>query len=97
MRGRGTNGNIQKNTFKKVSQEWHKRQSPHWTEKHSRDVLNSLKHHVYSDLGEKPISSITNQNDISTLRKLEAEGMYETCYRVRQRLEAMLNQPHHLL
>ena len=82
---------IRKNTFKKVSQEWHKRQSPHWTEKHSRDVLNSLKHHVYSDLGEKPISSITKQDVISTLRKLEAEGMYETCYRVRQRLEAIFD------
>ena len=82
---------IRKNTFKKVSQEWHKRQSPHWTEKHARDVLNSLKHHVYSDLGEKPISSITKQDVISTLRKLEAEGMHETCYRVRQRLEAIFD------
>ncbi len=82
---------IRKNTFKKVSQEWHKRQSPHWTEKHARDVLNSLKHHVYSDLGEKPISSITKQEVISTLRKLEAEGMHETCYRVRQRLEAIFD------
>ena len=82
---------IRKNTFKKVSQEWHKRQPPHWTEKHSRDVLNSLKHHVYSDIGEKPISSITKQDVISTLRKLEAEGMYETCYRVRQRLEAIFD------
>jgi integrase len=82
---------IRKNTFKKVSQEWHKRQSPHWTEKHERDVLNSLKHHVYSDLGEKPISSITKQDVISTLRKLEAEGMHETCYRVRQRLEAIFD------
>ncbi len=27
MRGRGSNENIQKNTFKKVSQEWHKRQT----------------------------------------------------------------------
>jgi len=82
---------IRKNTFKKVSQEWHKRQSPHWTEKHARDVLNSLKHHVYSDLGKKPISSITKQDVISTLRKLEAEGMHETCYRVRQRLEAIFD------
>jgi integrase len=82
---------IRNNTFKKVSQEWHKRQSPHWTEKHARDVLNSLKHHVYSDLGKKPISSITKQDVISTLRKLEAEGMHETCYRVRQRLEAIFD------
>ena len=82
---------ILKNTFKKVSIEWHKRQTLHWTEKHARDVLNSLKHHIYSDLGKKPISSITKQDVISTLRKLEAEGMHETCYRVRQRLEAIFD------
>ena len=82
---------ILKNTFKKVSIEWHKRQTLHWTEKHAREVLNSLKHHIYPDLGEKPISTITKQDVIANLRKLEAEGMYETCYRVRQRLEAIFD------
>ena len=82
---------IRKNDFKKVSQEWHKRQTPHWSEKHGRDVLNSLEYHVYADLGKKPISTITKQDVIATLRKLEAEGMHETCYRVRQRLEAIFD------
>ena len=82
---------ILKNTFKKVSAEWHIRKTPHWTEKHAREVLNSLKHHVYPDLGEKPISTITKQDVIANLRKLEAEGMHETCYRVRQRLEAIFD------
>ena len=82
---------ILKNTFKKVSTEWQKRKTPHWTEKHAREVLNSLKHHVYPDLGEKPISTITKQDVIANLRKLEAEGMHETCYRVRQRLEAIFD------
>ena len=70
---------ILKNTFKKVSTEWQKRKTPHWTEKHAREVLNSLKHHVYPDLGEKPISTITKHDVIANLRKLEAEGMHETC------------------
>jgi integrase len=82
---------IQKNTFKKVSLEWHKRQTLHWTEKHANDVLNSLKYHVYPDLGAKPISTITKQDVIANLRKLEAEGMHETCYRVRQRIEAIFD------
>jgi integrase len=78
-------------TFKIVSIEWHKRQTLLWTEKHANDVLNSLKHHVYPDLGEKPISTITKQDVIANLRKIEAEGMHETCYRVRQRLEAIFD------
>ena len=42
------------NTFYKVSLEWYKRQALQWTEKHSVDVLNSLKYHVYPDLGGRP-------------------------------------------
>ena len=62
-----------------------------WTEKHSVDVLNSLKFHVYPDLGERPISDITKKDVIETLRELESEGKHETCYRVRQRLEAIFD------
>ena len=42
-------------------------------------------------MGEKPISTITKQDVIANLRKIEAEGMHETCYRVRQRLEAIFD------
>ena len=76
-------------TLKKVAEEWYQRQSPGWTEKHNQVVLSSLKNHVFTDLGEVPVSEITKQDVISTLRKLEAEGLHETCYRVRQRLEAI--------
>ena len=73
-------------TLKIVAEEWYQRQSPGWTEKHNEVVLNSLKNHVFTHLGEVPVSEITKQDVISTLRKLEAEGLHETCYRVRQRL-----------
>ena len=76
-------------TFRKVAEEWHKRQTNRWGEKHTIDVLNSLKYHVYPDFGERPISDITKQDVIENLRKLESEGIHETCYRVRQRLEAI--------
>ena len=78
-------------TFKKVAEEWHQKQSPQWTEKHTIDVLNSLKNYVFPDLGERPISDIKKKEVIATLRKLESEGKYETCYRVRQRLEAIFS------
>jgi len=73
-------------TFGKVAEEWHKRQTNLWSEKHTKDVLNSLKYHVYPDFAERPISGITKQDVIANLRKLESEGKYETCYRVMQRL-----------
>jgi len=78
-------------TFKMVAKEWFSRQSLQWTERHSRGVLSSLNMHVYRDLGEMPISSISKQDIISTLRKLEAEGKNETCYRIRQKIEAIFS------
>ena len=78
-------------TFEKVAQEWFSRQSMQWTEKHSRGVYSSLNMHVFPDLGEMPISYISKQDIISTLRKLEAEGKYEACYRLRQKIEAIFS------
>ena len=78
-------------TFNMVAKEWFSRQSLHWTERYSRDVLSYLNIHVYPDLGEMPISSILKQDIISTLRKLEAEGKNETCYRIRQKIEAIFS------
>ncbi len=78
-------------TFNMVAKEWFRRQSLQWTERHSRGVLSSLNMHVYPDLGEMPIASILKQDVISTLRKLEAEGKNETCYRIRQKIEAIFS------
>ena len=78
-------------TFQKVAHEWFSRQSTQWTERHSIGVLSSLKMHVFPDLGEIPIADISNQDVIATLRKLESEGKYETCYRIRQKLEAIFS------
>ena len=78
-------------TFQKVAEEWLSRQSIQWTERHSRGVKSSLSMHAYPDLGEKPISTISKQDIISTLRKLEAEGKYEACYRLRQKIEAIFS------
>ena len=79
----------QKTTFRLVAQEWYKRVSLQWTEKHTKDVLRSLQNYVYPDFGERPISEITKQDVIANLRKLESKGIHETCYRVRQKLEAI--------
>jgi integrase len=79
----------QKTTFRLVAQEWYKRVSLQWTEKHSKNVLRSLQYYVYPDFGERPISEITKQDVIANLRKLESKGIHETCYRVRQKLEAI--------
>ena len=78
-------------TFRIIAEEWLSRQSVLWTERHSRDVQNSLKIHVLPYLGEIPIADISIQDVIATLRKIEADGKYETCYRLRQKIEAIFS------
>ena len=78
-------------TFRIIAEEWLSRQSVLWTERHSRGVQNSLKIHVLPDLGEIPIADISTQDVIAILRKIEADGKYETCYRLRQKIEAIFS------
>ena len=78
-------------TFRIIAEEWLSRQSVLWTERHSRGVQNSLKIHVLPDLGEIPITDISTQDVIAILRKIEADGKFETCYRLRQKLEAIFS------
>ena len=47
--------------------------------------------YVLPDLGEIPIADISRQDVIAVLRKIEAKGKYETCYRIRQKLEAIFS------
>ena len=69
-------------TFQNVFKEWFKRQAINWTERHSRGVESSLSMYVLPGLGETPIADITKQDVIAILRKIEATGKFETCYRV---------------
>ena len=78
-------------TFRIITEEWLSRQSVLWTERHSRGVQNSLKIHVLPDLGEIPIADISTQDVIAILRKIEADGKFETCYRLRQKIEAIFS------
>ena len=78
-------------TFRIIAEEWLSRQSVLWTERHSRGVQNSLKFHVLPDLGEIPIADISTQDVIAILRKIEADGKFETCYRLRQKIEAIFS------
>ena len=82
---------VNSTTFQNVFQEWFSRQSKNWTQRHSRGVESNLKMYVLPDLGEIPIADISRQDVIAVLRKIEAKGKYETCYRIRQKLEAIFS------
>ena len=78
-------------TFALLTEEWMKRQTLRWTEKHTSDVKRSLENHVFPDLGDRPINEIQRSEVLQVLRKLEGVNKYEATHRARQRIEAVFN------
>ena len=76
-------------SFEAIAREWHGRNMPTWTERHSKDVLDSLEADVFSTLGPLPITEITAPMVLGALRKIEARPALETARRVRQRVSAV--------
>lgn len=76
-------------TLKVVAEEWVAQSKAHWTPKHLHQVEQSLRDHVYTDIGSKPACDIEPAHILDLLGKLLAEGKVETARRVRQRLDAI--------
>ena len=76
-------------TFEAIARGWHARNLPTWTERHARDVLDSLEGYVFPILGKLPINDITAPMVLGVLRKIEARPALETARRVRQRVSAV--------
>lgn len=74
------------NSFEVVAREWHKNQSGKWSEKHAGQVLSRFEHHVFPQLGKRPIAEITAKDLLATLNKI-VEGndkRIETAHRILQ-------------
>jgi len=76
-------------TVKVVAEEWVALSKAHWTPKHFHQVEQSLRDHVYPDIGSKPVGDIEPAHVLDLLGKLLADGKVETARRVRQRLDAL--------
>lgn len=47
------------NSFFKIAQEWHKKESPRWTPDHAACIMRPLEFDAFPTLGAMPIASIT--------------------------------------
>jgi integrase len=71
-------------TFKSIAEEWHKKRSGIWTEKHSVKVLKRLKVDIFSQIGSFPINQINPPALLAALRKVEAKGNIYSAHRLLQ-------------
>jgi integrase len=70
------------NSFEAVAREWFAKYSPNWKESHSKKVIGRLEKNIFPWLGDKPINSISAQELLGAIRRIEERGALETAHRV---------------
>lgn len=76
-------------SFKDVAEEWYRKRSGQWTEKHSKQVYASLVFEAYPVLGDQPIDKITPPEVLAMLRSIEDRGANDVAHRTLQRVKAV--------
>lgn len=70
------------NSFEVISREWLKKYANRWTKSHYTKLLRRFEHNIFPWLGSKPITEMTAQDLLTTLRRIEERGALETAHRV---------------
>lgn len=73
----------QDSSFEQVAMEWHSKQK-NWTPRHASYVLKRLQNDIFPVLGFKAINTITPQDLLFALRKIEERGAIDIAKRLRQ-------------
>lgn len=71
------------NTFEKLAREWHSVKLDSWRESTASDTIRRLEIDIFPEIGAMPIGSITHQDMIAALRKIENRGAREIAHRVK--------------
>jgi integrase len=73
------------NSFEVVTREWIAKFSPTWAKSHSDRMLRLFERDIFPWIGGRPISDVSGQEILSTLRRIENRGALETAHRARGR------------
>jgi len=71
------------NTFEKIAREWHNNRLSAWSASTAKDTINRLEKDIFPQIGDLPIASITHQQMIGALRKIEERGAGEIAHRIK--------------
>ncbi|WP_037587077.1 tyrosine-type recombinase/integrase [Stenoxybacter acetivorans] len=78
------------NTFEHIAREWHEVELPRWQASHAEKVLKSLEEDTFPYIGDMPITKITPEIIIETVKRVQERGAYDTASRVFQRIDRVL-------
>jgi integrase len=76
-------------TFEVIAREWFGFMQKRWTEQHANQTISSLETHIFPHIGNLPVTAISGQDIIRTLKRLEAVQRLETLRRLYQRCGAI--------
>lgn len=77
------------NSFEIIAREFHKLQSPKWSESHTLDWISVLENFIFPHIGSMPITKIEAPDVLDAIRKIEARGTYEVASRAAQRVRTV--------
>lgn len=72
------------NTFKPLTEAWHKLNASKWTQEHADKVLRRLELHIFPYLGARPIKEIKPLELLEVIQKVENKGATELSHRLLQ-------------
>lgn len=69
------------NTFRRVAEEWYKKNEPGWAASHASDVISRLEKNVFPFIGDTSIEDVQPVDVLNAMRKVEARGAHEVAHR----------------
>lgn len=78
---KATSAELAANTFEVIAREWLQKFAGTMTEKYWNGVLNRFERDIFPWVGGRPISEISAQELLVTVRRIEARGAVETAHR----------------
>jgi integrase len=69
------------NTFEGIAREWYSKREPGWAPGHATKIIQRLARDIFPWIGDKPIRTITAQQLLEVIRRIESRGALETAHR----------------
>jgi len=82
--------NTHEHSFKKIAEQWHKKESGMWGKDHAKRVWKSLEADAFPHLGDIPVKDIKTPAVLYVIRQIEKRGALDVATRVKQRISGIL-------
>jgi integrase len=74
---------VDANTFERIAREWFAKNEPVWSTGHTATVKTRLEKDVFTQIGSKPIATVTASDVRELLLRVEARGAVDTALRIK--------------